>query len=536
MLSASSRVARLHMATAWVIASLPASLAPAQPTIRGTVLDREGRPLPGAVVRVQLTDNVTQTDSAGQFVLVHQGEPTAVAVSAWKHLYYDASVRAEWDAHQVRIVLDRYAGTDNPKYRWVTFGDADGCDKCHGAVIVPQWQNHLHSQAATNILVRTLYSGTDVHGRPENRLSYRHDFPGIPGDCAACHAPGAAANDPYGVFLDEVSGANAAGVHCDFCHKIFDARIPARGMPGVLSVELRRPSDTSRNIFFGPFDDSPQDNDSYLPLQTKSRFCAPCHSHLSWGVPVYSSFPEWFESPYRTKGVECQDCHYAPDGKISNVAPDHPSSPNRLPHRVPSHNLMGVNRVAFIASAITLHLDGNFRSDRLRVSVRVTNSGAGHHFPTDQPMRNAFLVIHATDASGKDLIWLQGDLLPKQAGNFAGRPGRFYAKLLEEIPTNYPDRPSRPIRIPAPQWAQTRIRSDTRIPALATDHSTYEFARPATGGARVEARIIYRRAYQSFAALKGWDIPDVPVASRVMHVNGAGAAVGSAPAASDNPP
>ena len=492
---------------------LPALLASAQTTVRGTVLTRNTEPIAGALVRVQATDNVTQSDDSGRFVLTRRGESGKVVVSAWKHGYYGAHAPTRWGDHGVKIVLERYPTTDNPDYQWIDPRAKEGCVKCHGDSIVPQWEKNLHSQAVTNVLVRTMYSGTDVNGNPENRLSHRYDFPGTPGNCAACHAPGAAANSAYGVFLDEVKGTDATGVHCDFCHKIVDARIPRPGMPGVLSIELRRPSTSGRNLFFGPFDDTPQKNDSYLPLQTRSRFCAPCHSHHSWGVPIYSSFPEWFESPYRGKGVECQGCHNTPDGKVSNVAPADPTSPNRQPMRVPSHNMMGENREAFIASAVTMQLACDVLPDRLRVTVRVTNSGAGHHFPTGHPMRNAFLVVRATSEDGKELPLSEGSLLPKHAGDFAGRPGRFYAKILEEIPTSYPGQPSRPIRIPAPQWVQTRIQSDTRIPALATDTSRYDFARPKEGAIRLEARLIYRRAFESFARIKGWSIRDVVAAS-----------------------
>jgi hypothetical protein len=416
------------------------------------------------LVRVQTTENVTQTDDAGHFVLTRGGEPRDVVLAAY----------------------------------------ADS--------VLPQWENNLHSQAATNVLVNTMYSGIDVNGKVEDRLSHRHDFSHNPGNCAACHAPGAAIDRPYGVFLDEVKGADRAGVHCDFCHKMYGVRVPRPGMPGVLSIELRRPPNSGRNLFFGPFDDSPQDNDSYLVLQTRSRLCAPCHSHQSWGVPIYTSFPEWFDSPYRAKGVQCQGCHNAPDGKVSNVAPDQPFSPDRHPSRVPSHNMMGENRKAFIGSAVKLQITGEQLKDRLRVTASLTNSGAGHHFPTGQPMRNALLVLRVTDENGRALRLVKGSSLPVHAGDYAGRPGRFYAKILEEIATNYPGISSRPIRVPAPQWVQTRIQSDTRIPALATDESQYEFLKSETGFVQVEANLIYRRTFPSFAKLKGWDIPDLVVA------------------------
>jgi len=362
-------------------------------------------------------------------------------------------------------------------------------------------------------LVQTMYRAADVAGNNEKTLSYRDDFPGIPGDCAACHAPGEAAGNPYGVFLDEVKGVNALGVHCDFCHKMYDTRIPAKGAPGVASITLRRPTLSGRDIFFGPFGDRAGGDETRLPLISKSRFCAPCHTHESWGVPIYQSFPEWFNSPYRAKGVECQDCHNAPDGKTSNYAPSHPLGADRDPRRVPSHNMMGEDRIKFIASTISMQVGTQFREGCFEVSVRVKNSGAGHHFPTDQPMRNAILVVDAKDSAGQALSVLEGDVLPEYAGDLAGRPGRFYAKVLEEIRTSYPDRASRPIRIPAPQWVQTRIQSDTRIPALATDESQYKFAASTVGEVCVEVRLIYRRAFTSFAEIKGWIIPDLVIAS-----------------------
>ena len=280
-------------------------------------------------------------------------------------------------------------------------------------------------------------------------------------------------------------------------------------MPGVLSLDLLRPAKSGRDVFFGPYDDTSQDNDSYLPLQGKSRFCAPCHSHESWGVPIYQSYPEWLRSSYRTAGVECQDCHYRPNGRQTVVAPGAPASPTRDPGRVPSHNLMGEDRSAFIASAVDVGLETKLSTDSVHVTVGVANTGAGHHFPTGHPMRNVLLVVRAVDRADRPLRLLNGDVLPKFAGDHAGRPGRFYAKVLEELPTNYPDRPGRAARLPAPQWVKTRIHSDTRIPANEVDTSHYEFATHGAEGVRVEARLIYRRAYQSFEETKGWDLPDL---------------------------
>ena len=488
-------------------------------SIGGTVITGGGQPVPGALVRSHATENLVETDDSGVFTLSRENEDEEIVLTAWKHNYFTTAVKTSWGASEVEIVLEPYHTTDNPEYVWASPYEGDkACAKCHAESIAKQWSANLHSQSVTNALVQTMYSGTDTNGNPESSLSYRDDFPGIPGNCAACHAPGAVADNPYGVFLDRVEGVDALGVHCDFCHKVYDARVPSQGAPGVASMTLRRPSFPGRDIFFGPFGDRAAGDETRLPLISKSRFCAPCHTHESWGVPIYQSFPEWFDSPYREKGVACQDCHNAPDGKTSNFAPGHPLGAERDPGRVPSHNMMGEDRTEFIASAISMVVEPEYQPERLAVTVRVTNSGAGHHFPTGQPMRNAILLVDARDNRGRRLDLLRGDVLPRYAGDLAGQPGRFYAKILEEIRTSYPDRPSRPVRIPAPQWVQTRIQSDTRIPALATDESHYEFAPPDAGEIRLEIRLVYRRTFRSFAEVKGWGIPDILVASRCCGI------------------
>jgi hypothetical protein len=510
------RQCRYVHAVVWLAWSFAASQTPCawtQETISGTVMFSDSWPVEGARVRVRATDNVAYTDANGRFDLERGDDPDAVTITAWKQDYYSVGTQATWGDQDLSLVLVKSPTTDNPNYEWVPPRGETSCSNCHSGTIVPQWEANLHSQSVMSPLVQTMYSGTDIDGNLEETLGgYCIDWPGGPGNCASCHAPGAAANNPYGVFLDQVTGVNANGVHCDFCHKIYDTVIPRSGMPGVLSIELRRPSAEGRSIFFGPFDDIASGDDSLLPAQSKSRFCAPCHTHESHGVPIYQSFPEWFDSAYRTAGVECQDCHNTPNGTMTNIAPDNEASVERDPNTIPSHNMMGEDRAAFIASAVELDVVGEILSDRFRVSVTVTNSGAGHHFPTGQPMRNAILVVSATTSDGQALVLLDGEVVSEHGGDLAGRPGRLYAKILREIHGGYPGIQTRPMRIPAPQWALTRIISDTRIPAMETDESQFDFAKPSMGLIELKVDLVYRRAFYSFAEIKGWTLPDMPVA------------------------
>ena len=72
-------------------------------------------------------------------------------------------------------------------------------------------------------------------------------------------------------------------------------------MPGTLSQRVLRPPEGD-NIFFGPYDDV-HDPDTFLPLISESRFCAPCHQFSFWGTPIYASFDEWAETSYAAAGT-----------------------------------------------------------------------------------------------------------------------------------------------------------------------------------------------------------------------------------------
>jgi hypothetical protein len=161
-----------------------------------------------------------------------------------------------------------------------------------------------------------------------------------------------------------------------------------------------------------------------------------------------------------------------------------------------------------LKDAATLELEGGRSEDKIHVKVRVTNAKAGHHIPTDHPARNILLVISALDANGHELEHVGNQVIPEWGGkgnsptDYAGRPGKGYAKILEEKWTE--------ISPTVAYWNPTILRKDTRIPALATDTTDYEFAAPKNGGpVVVKAKLIFRRAFKLLAEMKRWDISDV---------------------------
>ncbi|MEE8363894.1 MAG: carboxypeptidase-like regulatory domain-containing protein, partial [Dehalococcoidia bacterium] len=509
--------------------------------VRGRVT-AGGQPVRDAVVRVKATGFETRTDENGRFELRGFSARFGVHVTAWADGYYIGGAVAHPWKRSVDISLRRYHAGDSPEYAWIPPAVDDrsgvkdfftraglsvaarlsfnrlflplssrlelGCADCHGSTISDQFTGGAHAQGTRNIRFLTMYNGTDVDGNqsPPTRFGESRDYgrfplppdpeqpyfgPGFkldvtdqPGNCAACHMPGEV-RGPGDGDINELKAVAVQGVHCDFCHKVIDVRVnPATGLPhenvpGVLSMELRRPDEGDPQMFFGPFDDVDVGPDTYSPLQDESRFCAACHNASFWGTPVYQSYAEWLDSPYPEEGVTCQACHMAPDGVTTNFAPGR-GGQERDPDSIFTHRFPGAEDTDLLRDTATLDLTGRKNGDRIAVEVHVTNENAGHHIPTDHPMRNILLVMSATDAAGRELEHLGGQVIPDWGGvgiepdDYARRPGKGYAKILEEMWTG--------VSPTAAYWNPTVLLEDTRIPARATDTTRSELRAPAGAG------------------------------------------------------
>jgi hypothetical protein len=171
-----------------------------------------------------------------------------------------------------------------------------------------------------------------------------------------------------------------------------------------------------------------------------------------------------------------------------------------------------------LEATATLEVDTQRKDDHLQVTVRVTNSGAGHHIPTDNPLRNMILLIRAVDSDGQPLTLLDGPVIPPWGGEgdpangyYAGLPGVLYAKILADFYTG--ETPT------YAYWRQTRLVSDNRIAALDTDETVYDFALPPNAGTvEVSAQLFLRRAFIELMDLKGWTTPDILMAQKTVSI------------------
>lgn len=522
--------------------------------ISGIVLDENGAALPDAVVRVKTTENHTSTDSEGMFTLggLTPGEP--VFVTAWVSGYFIHGVEDVLPGSSgVEIHLHAHHDTDNPDYEWLpsTYhpgeGEDQGCAVCHSAAHAEEdylslpfdeWILDAHAGAATNPRFLTMYLGQDVDGNqsPPTRFAssqdygqfpllpdqdeswygpgYKLDFPDTEGNCAACHTPLPAVDDPYGVNPSELSGVDMEGISCDFCHKVWDINLdpstglPYQNMPGVLSYEFRRPPE-GHQFFAGPLDDVAPGEDTYSPLQTESQYCAGCHFGVFWDTVVYNSFGEWLDSSYSDPetGQTCQDCHMPPLGR-THFADASQGGVARDPSSIFSHRMPGASDEELLQNAVSMQVSTETEDGQLMVTVSITNDQTGHHVPTDSPLRHLILLVEASDGSGTQLGLLEGETLPEwcgegnpQDGYFAGQPGKAYAKILMESWTQvFPT---------GSYWNPTTILSDNRLAAYETDASVWTFALPESADAEVHVQLLYRRAFIELMDQKGWDVPDI---------------------------
>ena len=531
--------------------------------VRGAVRDDEGA-LPGAVVRIQATEHSAATDSNGEFELaVPESFNGPVKLTAWAKGYYiGGPVKASPGGENVTISLHRHSQLDNREYEWVSSfrsagsGENKGCSECHfrgnadsGPLLpVDEWLKDAHSQSAVNPRFLTMHSGTDMSGRrsPSTRYrrisdsrivplppdpeepyygpGYRLDNPDHTGDCAACHVPAAAINAPNNTDPLWIQGVEAEGVSCDFCHKIWDVRLdPVTGLPfpekaGVLSYEFRRPF-KEHQFFAGPLDDIAPGEDTYSKLQKSSQFCAPCHFGVFWDTVVYDSYGEWLRSPYSRegKGKTCQDCHMPSTGSEFFVLPEK-GGLKRDPSTIFSHRMPGARDLDLLQNAVSLSLEAEQLPEGIRVRTKVVNDLTGHHVPTDSPLRHLILVVRAYDSNASELSLKSGPVLPEwcgsgdpAAGCYAGLPGKVFVKMLEEIGTA--------ISPTAAYWNPTRVVMDTRLEAFKTDVGEFLFAAPDSGDVRIEAVLLYRRAYKKLMDIKGWNEPDVVMESAAVSIS-----------------
>ncbi len=223
----------------------------------------------------------------------------------------------------------------------------EDCGRCH-----PQqyqdWQQSLHRHSM----------GPGVMGQ---LLDMAESDPAGATQCAACHAPlheqapvlphegGYRPNAAFDARLQQ------EGLVCAACHvrqhqRFGPPRRPEHPVP---------PADTV--LPHGGFT-------AQVAFQ-RAEFCQGCHQFPPEGFAlngklIQNTYEEWRQSPYAQQGIQCQTCH--------------------MPDR--RHLWRGIHDPDMVQRAITMHLTPEAPTAvpgaPLEVTITLTNSGAGHYFPT----------------------------------------------------------------------------------------------------------------------------------------------------------
>jgi Cytochrome c554 and c-prime len=467
--------------------------------LTGTVRDN----VAGACVRFKGTVVSTVSDDAGRFRLPR---PSGVArITASKEGYCIAGTSA--DVMPLSLALVRLPETDNEDYRWVSSTPGAGrhdCGNCHED-IYREWSVSAHSRSAIGKRFLNLYDGSDWVGRAGAGWSLLRDNPNGAGVCNSCHVPTMPFDADAYFDIRNAKGVAAQGVHCDYCHKIEGVGDGKLGVShGRFNLRLLRP--TEGQLFFGPLDDVDRGEDSFSSLYRDSRYCASCHEGTVFGVAVYTTFSEWQASPAARAGKQCQTCHMAPTGRMTNVAPDH-GGIERDPKTLANHRFFAGSPEEMLRGAVSLSATARREGGTVRAEAEVRADGAGHRLPTGFIDRHLLLVVEAFDADGKPLPVKDGPVLPSVAGKaLAGGAGKLYAKLLKDFDGHSP----------APFWKADPDAVDTRLVPGEPDRLTFVFPE---GTTRLRLRLLYRRFWQQVADEKRWPDNEIVIAEREVSVS-----------------
>lgn len=317
---------------------------------------------------------------------------------------------------------------------------AAACATCHQREF-DEWAPSLHAIAGRDtIYERAVEANEDLHRDGVEKARF----------CEGCHAPGEVLTGRTNRFKSVMpSDAETEGITCVMCHTAIHAD-PDEGN-GALTLAVNTGVDQLSNpmILAAPRDHARAYGAAKTnALIASADFCGACHteaydasmSKAQSRQHVQTTFSEWRDSWYGRNGVTCQDCHMAPDpaAYVRQIRAGDLRKPERYAHNfVGSNYLMfdtglgsnltflrggilpglsdarnteliarqGEATRALLRSAAGLALRGSeIAEGRLRFSVAVQNTGAGHNLPTgviDQ--KYMWLEVAVRDSSGVEI-------------------------------------------------------------------------------------------------------------------------------------
>jgi hypothetical protein len=325
---------------------------------------------------------------------------------------------------------------------------AERCGACHRA-IHEAWKSSSHSRAMESRLFQDALEMAAADYGPAARKT-----------CLGCHAPVAVQTGDL-ALINKVSWE---GVTCDFCHGIRDVSLAGQNPSAHVQFT---------HVKAGPMKDSVSTGHGteHSALHSTSALCAPCHEYRNaGGFPVLTTYSEWKESGHAAEGKQCQSCHmYSVDGDVVDARIKRSRG-----FRVNLHQMPGSHSIEQLGRTIRAQLAAVREGEEVKVTVDVTNHGAGHYVPTGSPLRQLVLEVRAEQQPG---------------GRF--REERVYTRRIAD------DKGTPLEREHAVFMRGARVLSDTRLSPGEKRTETFVF--PAPPGVRTRVRATFWYYYSPMA-------------------------------------
>ena len=252
---------------------------------------------------------------------------------------------------------------------------AEICGDCHRE-IYNGWKRSAHARAMESRLFQDSLKMAEADFGASARKT-----------CLGCHSPvGVQVGD-----LNLIKKVSWEGVTCDYCHSIREVTLTGPNPKARVEFSL---------VKSGPSKDaaSTAHETVYSEVHTTSLACVSCHEYKNaQGLAVLTTYSEWMKSSYGKEEQGCQSCHmYRVQGNVVD-----PSVKRNSQLKLNLHEIPGSHSIEQLNKAIKAQLSSDHQEGQLRVSVQVSNRGAGHDVPTGSPLRQLILELRADAYNGK---------------------------------------------------------------------------------------------------------------------------------------
>jgi len=305
-----------------------------------------------------------------------------------------------------------------------TFQSAAVCGECHVRQY-EEWRGSMHAYAALSPVFD--FMAAKAH----------RDTAGEVGTfCTGCHTPlGTLAGESGATVAAQRSSLSREGVTCEVCHSAVSHGVPIGNTSLVLDENAPKQGPYASDAVEGH-------RSEQNPFSTSPELCGSCHDVFNFpGLYIEEAYTEYLDSPAKTNGDRCQDCHMGAVPGVAGERPMGPSAPGaseEYPDReMTTHKFVGpdysllddfpypddlaasaVAQEAYAQEVLTLlqnaveidtvqvHSNGGFE----QVQVRVRSLTMGHNVPTGfTSERQLWLEVTVTGQSG--VVYFQsGDL------------------------------------------------------------------------------------------------------------------------------